>query len=91
MGFPVPLREWFSGELSDMVQDIFSSAKAKHRRFINNQAVMENFGEVGRFSRKTWGLLSLELWQQQFHDKAVEFRRMLDEEPDSQQPGTTTQ
>ena len=32
-----------------------------------------------RFSRKTWGLLSLELWQQTFHDRAADYRRMLDE------------
>ncbi|WP_259781256.1 asparagine synthase (glutamine-hydrolyzing) [Aestuariispira ectoiniformans] len=77
MGFPVPLREWFAGELSDMVQDIFHGSKTKTRDFINYDAVLQNFDKVGRFSRKTWGLLSLELWHQQFHDKAAEYRAML--------------
>lgn len=77
MGFPVPLREWFAGELNDMVRDIFHGSKARTRDFINYDAVLKNFDKAGRFSRKTWGLLSLELWHQQFHDKASEYRGML--------------
>lgn len=77
MGFPVPLREWFAGELSDMVRDIFHGSKTKNRDFINYDAVLRNFDKVGRFSRKTWGLVSLELWHQQFHDKASDYRAML--------------
>jgi hypothetical protein len=26
MGFPVPLKEWFSNELRDLVQDAFAAA-----------------------------------------------------------------
>jgi hypothetical protein len=32
---------------------------------------------MGAFSRRLWGLMSLELWHQNFHDKASEFRGML--------------
>eukprot|EP00003_Mantamonas_plastica_P029110 TRINITY_DN6850_c0_g1_i1.p1 TRINITY_DN6850_c0_g1~~TRINITY_DN6850_c0_g1_i1.p1 ORF type:complete len:614 (-),score=54.84 TRINITY_DN6850_c0_g1_i1:4722-6563(-) len=77
MGFPVPLREWFAGELNDMVRDVFHGSKARSRDYINCDAVLRNFDKAGRFSRKTWGLLSLELWHQQFHDKAHEYRAML--------------
>lgn len=77
MGFPVPLREWFAGELNEMVRDIFHGSKARTRDFINYDAVLKNFDKADRFSRKTWGLLSLELWHQQFHDKASEYRGML--------------
>jgi asparagine synthase (glutamine-hydrolysing) len=77
MGFPVPLREWFAGELNEMVRDIFHGSKARSRDYINYDAVLRNFDKAGRFSRKTWGLLSLELWHQQFHDKASEYRAML--------------
>ncbi len=77
MGFPVPLREWFMGDLHDMVQDIFRTSKTRNRDFIIHDAVLKNFDQTGQFSRKTWGLLSLELWHQQFHDKAHEYRRML--------------
>ena len=77
MGFPVPLKEWFDGELSGFVQDIFQGMAAKHRPYINSKAVLMNLGGEARFSRKTWGLLSLELWHQIFHDRAAEWRAML--------------
>src|SRR5690606_35739518 len=51
MGFPVPLKEWFSGELHDMVQDIFRTIKSRRRPYINADAVLANFDKVGRFSR----------------------------------------
>lgn len=77
MGFPVPLKEWFNGELSGFVQDVFANMKSKDRAYINPEAVLANFADTGRFSRKTWALLSLELWQQEFHDKASEYRALL--------------
>ena len=79
MGFPVPLREWFSGELYPFVQDIFHSSGARQRDYVNADAVLANIERAGRFSRKIWGLLSLELWQQQFHDRAAFYRRLLAE------------
>jgi asparagine synthase (glutamine-hydrolysing) len=77
MGFPVPLKEWFSGELQDLVRDIFQTGRARRDSFINTDGVMANFERAGRFSRKTWGLLSLELWHQVFHDRAADYRRMM--------------
>jgi asparagine synthase (glutamine-hydrolysing) len=74
MGFPVPLKEWFDHDLKDFAMDTFNTMAAKHRPYINSQTVLNNFGQEARFSRKTWGLLSLELWHQQFHDKAAEWR-----------------
>jgi asparagine synthase (glutamine-hydrolysing) len=76
MGFPVPLKEWFAGELNDMMVDIFTNLKESHRPYINADSVLNNFDKAAQFSRKTWGLLSLELWHQEFHDKAAEFRAM---------------
>jgi len=77
MGFPVPLKEWFADELNEFVMDSFSTMASKHRPFVNANAVMKNFGKEARFSRKAWGLLSLELWHQQFHDKASEWRNLV--------------
>jgi asparagine synthase (glutamine-hydrolysing) len=82
MGFPVPLREWFSGDLKDLVQDTFRSCSARHRPYFNADAVLANFEGTGRFSRKIWGLLSLELWHAIFHDRSARYRRMLGEIPD---------
>ena len=66
----MPLKEWFSGELKDFVQDIFRSRRrAGSGRIFNADAVLANFDSAGRFSRKIWGLLSLELWHQMFHDR----------------------
>ena len=80
MGFPVPLKEWCSGELRGMAMEIFQDMKQRNRPHINADAVLENFETAGRFSRKTWGLLSLEIWHQIFHDRADNFRKMLKEE-----------
>ena len=86
MGFPVPLKEWFAGELNDLVVENFQHLKDRHRPYINADAVLKNFRQAGRFSRKTWGLLSLELWHQQFHDQAAHYRGLLTAAPPSPTP-----
>ena len=85
MGFPVPLKEWFHGDLRGMILDIFRSTKAHTRPYVNSDAVLKNFDKASRFSRKTWGLLSLELWHQTFCDRASEYRKLLDQGADLQQ------
>lgn len=77
MGFPVPLQEWFGGPLKSFVSEIFDQQRARKRDFFNSDVVLENFEGASQFSRKTWGLLSLELWHQRFHDRAHEFRALL--------------
>ena len=79
MGFPVPLKEWLSNELREVVEDVFSSQRARERQFINAGAILGTLDHTWQFSRKLWGLFSLELWQQQFHDRAADYRRMLQE------------
>src|SRR5262249_15634619 len=74
MGFPVPLKEWMQGELRGMLQDIFRSERARTRPLFRAEAVLAAIDNVERFSRKLWGLLSLELWHQQFHDQGHRFR-----------------
>lgn len=77
MGFPTPLTEWVTGEARDFVRDIFSSQAARNRELTNNHKVLKALDQEKKFGRKIWGLLSLELWQQLFHDKAEEFRGMV--------------
>jgi asparagine synthase (glutamine-hydrolysing) len=86
MGFPVPLNEWFSGPLSEFVSDVFSTQHARKRDFFNPQEILANLDHTARFSRKSWGLLSLELWHQTFHDQAPAYRRRLDELDLSESP-----
>jgi asparagine synthase (glutamine-hydrolysing) len=74
MGFPVPLKEWFDGELKTFVTDIFTTEAAKTRPFMRSDKILQSLTKEAPFSRKTWGLLSLELWHQIFHDRAAEWR-----------------
>ena len=78
MGFPVPLAEWFSGELRDFSQDILHSLAHNNRPFIRGDVINRSRASEQPFSRRTWGLLSLELWYQEFHDRASEWRRLVD-------------
>lgn len=77
MGFPTPLTEWLRGEARDFVYDVFTTVKAQQRDLIDNRKVLEKLNSEPRFGRTVWGLLCLELWQQEFHDKAQEYRRLL--------------
>lgn len=77
MGFPVPLSEWIAGPARDFVHDVFSSRKALTRDLINNKKVLEGLDREPKFGRKIWGLLSLEIWQQEFHDKASEYKKLI--------------
>ncbi len=76
MGFPTPLSEWMRGPAKTFIMDIFSSQKAKARGYVDNQAVLAQLENEPRFSRKIWGFLNLELWHQEFEDKAVEFHAL---------------
>jgi asparagine synthase (glutamine-hydrolysing) len=80
MGFPTPLTEWMQGEAGDFIHDVFSSAAAQGRPLINNREVLAGLDREPQFGRKIWGLLSLELWHQTFHDREQEFKRVLRQE-----------
>lgn len=74
MGFSTPLNEWFQNELREFVQDTFASSRALHRPYLNTKAIRDGITDVRGFSRKSWGLLSLELWHQQFHDQTSKWQ-----------------
>lgn len=77
MGFPVPLNIWLKTDLKEYVQDIFSSQKAKERPYFNHKEIIKGISNESKFGRKIWGLLSLELWHRQFHDKHQDFKNKL--------------
>ena len=75
MGFPVPLQEWMGrGPVREFVTDMLSSEAARGRELVDNGQVLAGLDREPRFGRKVWGLLSLELWQRTFHDRAGSFR-----------------
>ena len=55
----------------DFVVDTLSSDAARNRALVDNAKVVAKLDQEPRFGRKVWGLLSLELWQQAFHDRAA--------------------
>jgi len=77
MGFPVPLTEWAQGELKDFIHDIFRSERVKQRPYMNQKSLLRNLNNEGQFGRKLWGLLSLELWHRNFHDRHETFKNMV--------------
>lgn len=77
MGFPVPINKWFTGELSDFVLDIFSEQKARQREIFNTDHILASIRNEPQFGRKIWGLLSLEVWFQEFIDKAAYYRKLV--------------
>lgn len=80
MGFPVPLNEWMKGELKDFTFDILQSGLARHDNFIDYNKIIGNLDKTGQFSRKIWGFLCYEVWQQQFHDRSLAYQSMLTKE-----------
>jgi asparagine synthase (glutamine-hydrolysing) len=74
MGFPVPLTEWLRGDLHDFVTDVFETGQRKARPLFKYDGILKAIGHEGQFDRKTWGLLCLELWQQEFHDQGPRYR-----------------
>jgi asparagine synthase (glutamine-hydrolysing) len=79
MGFPTPLTEFVQTDAREFVHGVFSSEAARHRALIDNRRVLEGLANEPKFSRKLWGLLSLELWQQEFHDRQAWFHGLINE------------
>ncbi|NJN40506.1 MAG: asparagine synthase, partial [Gammaproteobacteria bacterium] len=77
MGFPVPLQVWMrqGGRTREFILDTFSSARARTRFYLAPGFDIEKMmARESLFSRNIWAFLSLELWQQQFHDRHAELR-----------------
>lgn len=77
MGFPTPVNEWFKNDIREFTLDILGSTKASSREFINNKFAIKQIENESKFGRSLWGLISLEIWQNEFHDKAHQFKKMI--------------
>jgi asparagine synthase (glutamine-hydrolysing) len=81
MGFPVPLSAWLKGPARDFAMDVLSTGVTRQRAHIDNGAILKSFDAEAPFGRGMWGFLSLELWQQQFHDRHAWFQTQARETP----------
>lgn len=75
MGFPVPLNLWMKDELKEFVISIFD--QGPEREYFNKDLVKKSVESESQFGRKVWGLLSLELWYQEFIDKHDDYKNLL--------------
>jgi len=69
MGFPVPLHLWSKNQARDFIMDTLLSKNAKERNILNTRHIENLINSEQPFSRGLWGLLSLEIWFNQFIDK----------------------
>lgn len=68
MGFPVPLHIWAKNNAKDFILDTLLSQRSRERNIIDIKNVEELITSEQAFSRGLWGLLSLEIWFNQFID-----------------------
>lgn len=76
MGFTTPFNLWAQNEAYDFIADIFTTQKAQNRDLIRNEIVLRKIKGESKFSRNLWGLLCLELWQREFHDKEAYYKSL---------------
>ena len=70
MGFPVPLHLWSKNNSRDFIMDTFLSKNSKERNILNTEYIEKMINSEQPFSRGLWGLLSLEIWFNQFIDNS---------------------
>jgi asparagine synthase (glutamine-hydrolysing) len=68
MGFPVPLKEWWNGSLQEFVADILLGKTSTERGILDPTGLADLIDKEGKYGRKIWGALCLELWFRIFID-----------------------
>ncbi|MFC0875436.1 asparagine synthase (glutamine-hydrolyzing) [Saccharicrinis sp. FJH2] len=68
MGFPVPLHLWAKNGASNFIRDILLSKKSRERGIFNHSNIEDLIASERSFGRSLWGLLSLELWFNNYID-----------------------
>ncbi|MCX7943464.1 MAG: asparagine synthase (glutamine-hydrolyzing) [Deltaproteobacteria bacterium] len=68
MGFPVPLNIWAKNDLREFLSDILLSKKLRERGIFNVSVIENMMNSDAKFSRGLWGVLSLELFFNNFLD-----------------------
>jgi asparagine synthase (glutamine-hydrolysing) len=79
-GFPVPVPEWLRGSARPFMRDLLNPSRIRERGLFNpdfvERLMTEHEQGAADHASTIYGLLSLELWQQQFMDKTPQ--RVLD-------------
>ena len=78
MGFPTPFTEWAQGPARDYMFDLLGSNAAKTRDLIDNKTALGKLEHEGKFGRSLWGVLCLEIWQRNFHDRSAHYLSLAD-------------
>jgi asparagine synthase (glutamine-hydrolysing) len=69
MGFGVPLRDWFAGELNSYAEKVLLSSRAGVKEFVdqdNIKVMLKTHSAKLDFGPRLWALLALELWLREF-------------------------
>lgn len=78
MGFPVPLQQWLTNSKSrtrEFLFDTFNTNNSKERAYLGSGFDIASLVDrESVYGRNVWAFLSLELWQQRFHDSQRRYR-----------------
>jgi asparagine synthase (glutamine-hydrolysing) len=69
MGFPVPFHLWAGNEAKSFIQDTILCEKSRQRGIFQAEEMERISTSEKPYGRQLWGILSLELWFQQFIDQ----------------------
>jgi asparagine synthase (glutamine-hydrolysing) len=74
-GFGAPVRSWLVGDLKPLVEDLLSPETLRHRGLFDptevQRIVAANDAGTEDNALRIWSLLTLELWQQTYLDRAA--------------------
>lgn len=68
MGFPVPFHLWARNEAREFLSDTLLSQSSRQRGIFDPEEIERAVTAEKPFGRQLWGMMSLELWFQQFMD-----------------------
>ena len=69
MGFPVPLHLWARGRSREFFDDLLLSRTTRERGLFDHDEVGKLMAYETAFSRRSWGIMNLELWFRTFIDQ----------------------
>jgi asparagine synthase (glutamine-hydrolysing) len=71
-GFPVPLSNWFQGDLNQRITDVLLDRRSIQRGYFNTQfieeIILKQNKKIEDYSKLLWSLLVLEYWHRVFID-----------------------